>query len=139
MYHNLPLANRRGGQIIADAFAAITVKRKTHPLLVEIKTNANNCWYALVENLLQVRLARACENELCTRFEAAAGAKFKGAWGMVLAPNEYYTNEGTSKGLEESMDLLAELKEKTEARVAFCGADALRSGEITIIKSNWDL
>lgn len=139
LYHNLALTRIKHGQVVADAFAIVTVNRKVHPLLVEIKTRDKNCWFALVQNLQQVRLARACEESLRSRFESVVKVKFKGAWGMVLAPKSYFEKPGNRSALQKSKSLLDRLKNK-EARVAFGFTDEIDDQKkIRILYSNWPI
>src|SRR6266487_3674211 len=100
VYHNMPLVNQRHGQVIADAFGVLEMDRVCRPLFIEVKTTDNDPWYALVENLQQVRLARACAQ----RIQHFVHQKTKhrtqfGVWGLVLAPNSYYQKH--SRNLSE--------------------------------------
>jgi len=64
IYQNMPLANQRKGQVIADAFGVLTIDKRVRPLFFEVKVTANDPWFALVENLQQIRLARACAHRI---------------------------------------------------------------------------
>lgn len=64
IYHNMPLANQREGQVIADAFGVLQTGKCARPLFIEVKVTANNPWFALVENLQQIRLGRACARRI---------------------------------------------------------------------------
>jgi hypothetical protein len=60
----MPLASRRKGQVIADAFGVLKAKNNVRPIIIEVKVTANNPWFALIKNLQQIRLARACAHKL---------------------------------------------------------------------------
>lgn len=63
IYHALPLANPGPGQVIADALGVVMDSNgHLHPLLIEVKVTDSNPWFALVECLQQVKMARANEN-----------------------------------------------------------------------------
>ena len=139
LYHNAALINQRSGQVIADVFGVICLGNKRHPAMIEVKVTDQHPWYALVENLFQVRLARACE----PRIRAIVEKKWKirigqGAWGIVLAPREYFENrKHQEQNRPACRELLRSLKANTKARVAFATSDHLANGFIQIIESNW--
>lgn len=69
-------------------------------LLVEAKTNANNCWYAVVENLRQLALFTANKDarKIFNRRQAARSLPDElPVVGVVLAPESYYTARGQKK------------------------------------------
>ncbi len=127
--HNFPLAAFRKGQVISDAFAFHVDGSGYRPVALEVKQTDGTPWYAVVENLIQVRLARS--NLL--RVEAHGNARLKqdgdaqeiidlgprlpqrmrGAWGLIIAPPAYY--EKADYAL--TLDLIQELKTRTEARI----------------------
>lgn len=124
------------GQTIADAFGVLIQKDKARPIAVEIKVTNANPWYALVENLKQVKLMRFNEPNLNKFLKGINLPNAKGTWGMVLAPRKYYNK----KNYVEAKRLLSQLKKYTEARVAFCTTDDLKTkGHINIIASNWEI
>ena len=140
IYHNMPLANQRKGQVLADAFGVLGVGKSVRPIFIEVKVTANNPWFALVENLQQIRLARACAKRIQTFVHNKTDHKVgKGVWGLILAPNKYYKKHADNLAL--CRPLLAALKEKTNARVAFGISDFLKDGKIEVIDSasNWSV
>jgi hypothetical protein len=136
-YHNLPLSNMRRGQVISDALGVVLAEGRVRPLLIEVKVEANNPWYALVECLQQVRLARAGGERICTHLGEHIGSVKKGAWGIVVASDRKYFT-GDRKVLDACKDLLAKLKEKTEARVGFAFLDERDDSKLIWIAGNWD-
>ena len=138
IYHNMPLANQGKGQVIADAFGVLDAGISIRPLFIEVKVAANDPWFALVENLQQVRLARACARKIQDFVHKNSKYQVeRGIWGLVLAPREYYKKHAII--LAKCKPLLTTLKEKTRARVAFGITDSLQNGEIKIIDSNWSV
>jgi len=136
IYHNMPLANQRKGQVIADAFGVLETGKSVRPLFIEVKVAANDPWFALVENLQQIRLARACAQQIQDFVHENTKYRVeKGVWGLILAPESYY--EKHSSTLAKCKPLLDVLKRRTRARVAFGLSDSLASGKITIIDTNW--
>jgi hypothetical protein len=136
IYHNMPLANQRKGQVIADAFAVLVTGANSRPLFIEVKVTANNPWFALVENLQQIRLARACARKIENFvLESSKHRVERGVWGLILAPENYYARH--SARLSKCTHLLDALKKGTRARVAFGVSDSLAHGQIRIIAHNW--
>jgi len=136
IYHNMPLANRRKGQVIADAFGVLETGKIVRPLFIEVKVTANDPWFALVENLQQIRLARACAQKIQAFVHENTEYRVeRGVWGLILAPARYY--EKHSSNLAKCKPLLDALKQNTRARVAFGTSDSLASGQIKIITQNW--
>jgi hypothetical protein len=136
IYHNMPLANQRKGQVIADAFAVLVTDGNSRPLFIEVKVTANDPWFALVENLQQIRLARACARKIENFvLESSKHRVERGVWGLILAPEDYYARH--SVRLSKCTLLLDALKKSTRARVAFGASDSLVKGEIRIVAHNW--
>jgi hypothetical protein len=136
IYHNMPLANRRKGQVIADAFGVLETGTNVRPLFIEVKVAANDPWFALVENLQQIRLARACAQKIQAFVHKNTEYRVeRGVWGLILAPERYY--EKHLGNLAKCRLLLDALKQNTRARVAFGISDWLASGQIKIITQNW--
>jgi hypothetical protein len=136
IYHNMPLANQRKGQVIADAFGVLKIGQFVRPLLIEVKEEANDPWFALVENLQQIRLARACAHKIQEFVLKSSKERVeRGVWGLILAPESYYNNHAAS--LTKCRALLDTLRQTTRARVAFGSSDCLASGRIKIVAHNW--
>jgi len=138
-YNNLPLANQRPGQVLADAFGVLITGQVVRPIFIEVKVTDHNPWYALVQNLQQIRLGRACPEEVKNLAKKHTSHKdvARGSWGLILAPQSYYRKH--SSILAKCKPLLAILKDRTRARVAFGISDYLPDGKIEIIDSNWSV
>ena len=136
IYHNMPLANQRKGQVIADAFGVLVTGASLRPLIIEVKVTANDPWFALVENLQQIRLARACARKIQEFvLESSKERVDRGVWGLILAPEDYYMRRSDS--LTKCTHLLEALKQSTRARVAFGVSDSLVKSQIRIVAHNW--
>lgn len=93
IYQNMPLANMRSGQVIADAFGVLKIGKTVRPLFIEVKVTANDPWFALVENLQQIRLARACAHKIQNFVQQKTEHQVeRGVWGLILASESYYKN-----------------------------------------------
>jgi hypothetical protein len=134
-YQQSPLANQSKGQVIADAVARVKICKKLRPLMIEVKVGANNPWYALIECLQQVHLARTYPDikRICP------GTDLKGVWGMVLAPRSYFDAEKNQSFMKACTDLLNQLKSDTHARIAFASSDRLQNDNAIEIQptQNW--
>ncbi len=132
--HKMPLATRSKGQVIADCLGIVSWKGVRHPLAIEVKTNANDCWYAVVENLLQVKMLRANVCNVKKLFESRDRKNVKGAWGMVLAPEKYFCK---SNKLEEAKTLLKALSDASNARIMLVSAAELDKQMLVHIDGYW--
>ncbi len=136
IYHNMPLANQRSGQVIADAFGILETDKSARPLFIEVKATADDPWFALIENLQQIRLARACARNIKSFAQLNSKVRVEpGVWGLIIAPQKYYAKYFRS--LEKSRSLLTSLRQSTRARVAFGVSEFLADGKISVIAHNW--
>ena len=131
LFHNVPSAKLRKGQVLADALGIVHVGKTWHPLLVEVKRTDNNPWFALVECLQQIRLTRANERNLSKLFHEPVSPR--GAWGIVIAPANFFDDH-----MPECREMLLRLKKETRARIAFASCDNLsQSQTLHLLDSNW--
>ena len=138
IYHNFPLVGTRKDQVLSDAVGVVLTGQKYRPVLVEIKTTANDPWYAVVECLKQLRLARAGNRNIHTFLNKAVAPLEKGIWGMVAAPSHYFEKGKRTAINRKVLALLDEIKIKTEARVLLATTDDLREhNTMTGILGNW--
>jgi len=126
----------RSGQVIADAFGVLKIGKSIRPLFIEVKVTANDPWFALVENLQQIRLARACAHKIQDFVHTKSEHRVeRGVWGLILASKTYYEKHvGKLNGCNPMLEVL---KRTTRARVAFGISDYLATGQIRIIAHNW--
>jgi hypothetical protein len=136
IYHNMPLANMRRGQVIADAFGVLKIGKRVRPLFIEVKVAANDPWFAFVENLQQIRLARSCAQKIQDFVHRKTEDRVdRGVWGLILASDSYYKKHDSR--MDECKVLLGVLRRSTRARVAFGMSDSLANGQIKITANNW--
>lgn len=55
---NFPFAAYRRGQVISDLFGYYKKGAVCHPVAIEVKVRNGTPWFAVVENLVQIRMAR---------------------------------------------------------------------------------
>jgi hypothetical protein len=140
--HNFPLARQSKGQVLCDALGFIDHRSAYHPVAIEVKTTNGDPWFAVVENLIQIRLARSNHNiEQYAIKHCLANRniqKARGAWGLVLAPSKYFSQNRPH--LETALKLIQELKSKTQARIILASTDDLKEGRSRWIEgSYWPL
>jgi hypothetical protein len=72
------------------------VNTSVYGVICEVKHDANNVWYAVVQSLLQVKLARESAGfaEFCQR---RTGALAKPVTGAIVAPRSFYTHAGRKR------------------------------------------
>jgi hypothetical protein len=121
----VPLARDPGGKrkhnVEADIFLLVERANAHQVLVVEVKDRSNNAWYAIVENLLQLRLAR--ETDGSQRLFAARANRLSLGHevaqqplplvGVVLAPRSFYEARGRKSAcLGAARDLLSAFSSK---------------------------
>lgn len=113
--HKMPMANQSRGQIITDVLGILTVRNVNHPIAIEVKTTDQDPWFAVVENLLQIKMLRNNVGNVLEFFKQHGIANCKGAWGMVLAPRKYYQKD--KQATENALRLIERLKKESQARL----------------------
>lgn len=138
--HNFPMTMSKKGQVICDAFGFLKHRHKFHPLTIEVKAAANDVWFAVVECLIQVRLARdnrrwieewALRKRLADRGVTMA----RGAWGLVIAPQTYFDKK--KKILTAALQLTQRLREETRARIILASSDNLAEGRLRWVAGSY--
>lgn len=107
------LGNRRKGNIITDLFGIDGIGS---PVAGEVKVTDRNPWYAVVECVAQVALLRADRQHLMSWLKEKLGddIRGRGAWGIVIAPKEYWEK----KEKEVAKRLVEKLHDKTKIRIS---------------------
>jgi hypothetical protein len=125
-FQNAGLANKKRGNRIVDCLGLLKSQRKQHPLAVEVKVGANTPWYAVIENLQQIRMLqfnvanveKRFREVFATRGWGSTKADFRGGWGLVLAASESYFSKAKVGEMEKLNALLTALQEQgTHARI----------------------
>jgi hypothetical protein len=138
--HNFPLAKQSKGQALCDALGFITYGNTYHPVAIEVKNTDGNPWFAIVENLIQIRLARFNlrnieQHAIKTSLASSTVLKVRGAWGLVLAPSKYFSRNPIQ--LQAALKLIQALKNKTRARVILASTDDLKVGRLKWIDGSY--
>ncbi len=137
---NFPLARQSRGQVLCDALGFISHGGICHPVAIEVKITDADPWFAVVENLIQIRLARFnlnnIEQHVIKRSLPTKNLqKTRGAWGLVLAPSKYFNRDSTL--LKATLKLIQELKKRTRARIILATTDDLKEGRIKWIEGSY--
>jgi len=137
---NFPMAKQAKGQVLCDAIGFIKHRRKYHPIAIEVKTTDQNPWFAVVENLIQIRLARFNlknieQHALKRSLSYENLQKARGTWGLVAAPSKYFCHHHAH--LEAALKLIQELKNTTEARIMLASTDDLHKGRLKWIEGSY--
>jgi hypothetical protein len=137
---NFPLARQSRGQVLCDALGFINHGGIYHPVATEVKTTDADPWFAVVENLIQIRLARFNPNNIERHAIKRSLAdnnlqSARGAWELVLAPKKYFDQNSTR--LEAALKLIQELKTRTRARIILAATDDLKEGRLKWIEGSY--
>lgn len=141
IFNNFAAAKLKGstkGQVIADVFGILRVGKKYHPISIEVKDTADNCWSAVVQNLQQVRFFRAQGADFQVKIQnhgegfVPPQTKLGGVWGMVLAPPKYWKKQKKLIGETESLLMRMTKSKSSRARVLLASIDE-DSGEIKLV------
>jgi hypothetical protein len=126
------LAEPKKGQIVPDALGFIKHRGVVHPVVIEVKVQDNDPWFAVVENLIQIRFARSNVDNIEQRairvsLVAEALEKARGTWGLVVAPQAYFNKHPNETFA--ALRLISALRDKTRARIIVCSCDGLEQGQ----------
>jgi hypothetical protein len=96
--NEISFGNQGNGQRKIDVLAILKMEDRTIPLAIEMKgKSTNNCWFAVLENLQQLRLlhnypqSQLALNPWLKPFEQLPLSQ---SWGMVLAPPPFFDAKG---------------------------------------------
>jgi hypothetical protein len=121
---NFPYACSSKGQVISDAFGYYKKGAVYHPVAIEVKVTDGRPWFAVVENLIQIRMARSNLEKIEQHGRTLLGNaipadKVRGTWGLIVAPKEYYAKPSYKRACE----LMDQLKEDTQVRILLATID----------------
>ena len=122
-FHNMGLGTARGpSQKIIDCFGVIDVGHKTYATAIEVKVDNENPWYAVIENLIQVQMLNSNLANLQKYFgdPPISLGTFEEAWGIVLAPDRYFSAENKGKALQRTRNLIEYLRDKVRLTLVAC-------------------
>lgn len=105
----------RKSNVEADLLLLIQRKGTETIVAAEVKVGSNNPWYALVENLRQLRLlyaGQAAQSFFSNRRDKA-GALTSTFGAMVIAPREYYEKEGQKgNSMKHALSLISAFRKQ---------------------------
>jgi len=138
IYHQMAMTCHSSGQVITDLVGTAVIGAKLKTLMVEVKVDksAGDAWYAIVENLQQIKLGRGCDGVISGFFSDWKLPAGDAAWGLVLAPAEYWARQ-TKSCLGECRRLLKMLKTEMHARIACASVGKHHLIRIKKDLSNW--
>jgi hypothetical protein len=113
--NEISFGNRGDGQRKIDVLALLRVGDKTIPLAIEMKgKSTNNCWFAVVENLQQLRLLRSyplSHLALNPWLKPFQQPPLGHSWGMVLAPSPFFAAKGQkTNSFRQSKELIRRIR-----------------------------
>jgi hypothetical protein len=126
---NFPFACNSKGQVISDAFGYYKKGAVYHPVAIEVKVNDGTPWFAVVENLIQIRMARRNLEKIEQHGRTILGNavlanKVRGTWGLIIAPEKYYKKH--TKVCDRACELIDQLKKETQVRILLATIDKER-------------
>jgi hypothetical protein len=124
----LDRAGGRAGNVEADLFLLVENGPNQAVLVVEVKTSANNAWYAAIQNLLQLRLTKESQRarslfqhrhaHACFTHPDGAALSALPHTGVVLAPSTFYCQEGKkANAVAPTQNLLTRFADEADATV----------------------
>ncbi len=123
---NFPFATDRKGQVVSDVFGYYKKGAVYHPVAIEVKVSDGTPWFAVVENLIQIRMARRNLRNI-ERYgrtilgNALPSDKVRGAWGLIVAPEYYYKTH--TEACDRACELIDQLKTDTQVRILLATID----------------
>jgi hypothetical protein len=133
---NALTAGHRAGNVEADMLLLARSSPGYHALLVEVKVASDTPWYALVENLRQLRLyceSPAAQRILRLRSGARELPKELPVTGVVLAPRSYYRAPAKkSRSVAPALRLAVRMKavESVDCKLAIWNTDSREISEL---------
>jgi hypothetical protein len=112
-------AGGRRDNVEADMLLVLEAEAEHRVLIGEAKTTSNDCWYAAIENLRQLKLYQLSHSAQAIpgRRNPALGGAMR-ADGVVVAPERFYTAAGRrSATVEPTLRLLAAIRDALEIHV----------------------
>jgi hypothetical protein len=144
-FHNMGLGTGRSSQKIIDCFGVITVGDKNFPTAIEVKTNNEGPWYAVIENLVQVQMLQQNLENLQKYFGESplSFGRLSQAWGVVLAPEVYFTSKRNEESFTRARELLEQVGDEIKLTLVQCddelvGAKAV-SESLSQKETDWRL
>jgi hypothetical protein len=139
--NEISFGNQRGGQRKIDVLAILKSDEQSRPLAIEMKgSRTNNCWFAVVENLQQLRLLhsypqyRLANSSWLSPFENLPLSR---SWGMVLAPLPFFTAPGQKvSSFRQAQCLMSALKERCGVTILLASFNDRLQGQLDVQSEN---
>jgi hypothetical protein len=122
-FHNMGLGTARNcSQKIIDCFGVITVGAENFPTAIEVKTNNEGPWYAVIENLVQVQMLQQNLANLQKYFGAPplSFGILSHAWGVVLAPKNYFISKEKEESFSRARKLIEQVGDEIKLTLVQC-------------------
>ena len=131
----------KGGQRKIDVLALLEIGDKTRPLAIEMKAGTtNNCWFAVVENLQQLKLLHKypkhllAGNRLLKSFEQLPLTQSQG---MVLAPPSFFDSKGQKQNsFLQAKELIAAVRKELAITILLAAFRANVRRQIDLLTDN---
>jgi hypothetical protein len=139
--NEISFGNQGAGQRKIDVLALLEVGDKTTPLAIEMKgKSTNNCWFAVVENLQQLRLLRSYPPSLLALnpwlkpFEQLPLSQSRG---MVLAPPAFFDTKGQKQNsFRQAKELVSALRKELGIIILLAAFGKNVRGQIDLLTGN---
>jgi len=136
--NEISFGNQGDGQRKIDVLALLEIEDRTTPLAIEMKgKSTNNCWFAVVENLQQLRLlhsypqSRLALNRWLKPFEHLPLSQ---SWGMVLAPPPFFDAKGQKQNsFRQAKELILALRNELGIIVLLAAFNKNVHGQIDLL------
>jgi hypothetical protein len=135
--NEISFGNQGDGQRKIDVLAILKIEDRSTPLAIEMKgQSTNNCWFAVVENLQQLKLlhrypqSRLADNPLLKPFEQLP---LSDSWGMVLAPSQFFDAKGQKRNsFRQANELIRALRKERGVTILLAAFNENVRGQIDL-------
>jgi hypothetical protein len=136
--NEISFGNQGDGQRKIDVLALLRIEDRTTPLAIEMKgKSTNNCWFAVVENLQQLRLLRSYPQSrlaLNPWLEPFEQLPLSHSWGMVLAPPSFFDAKGQKQNsFRQAKELIRALRNELEVIILLAAFNNNVRGQIDLL------
>jgi hypothetical protein len=138
--NEISFAKHKQGQRKIDVLAVLKTGDCQIPLAIEVKKTTNNCWFAVVENLQQLKLLRAYPQKRLQNHPFLAAFKnlhLPASTGMVLAPMDFFYHQGQKyNSFCHAQELIHELRTHCGITVLLGAFSEGEQGQIKVLGSS---
>jgi hypothetical protein len=136
--NEISFGNQRSGQRKIDVLAILKINDRPIPLAIEMKGKiTNNCWFAVVENLQQLRLLRSypqsclAVNGWLKPFEKLPLSE---TCGMVLAPLPFFHAKGQKRNsFGQARELLRAIRQELGITIFLAAFSKDTRGQVDLL------